>query len=189
MSKDNLMPTTAKISFPHTLTESFLRNGYSKTQAVGVRRTLAHDHSMNEVLSVIELEAINTRNQVSSGFIRIPNEESVLRELAQTLNQMADDASGCDLTSRINALSNAINTLLEDGSCTDEDLTELLDDLVHEESDTRDASASKEASNINNQGRDHQIRHLVRKGCEQSLWKRLSELTSLSVNGLHALVA
>lgn len=189
MPKDNLMPTTAKISFPHTLTESFLRNGYSKTQAVGVRRTLAHDHSMNEVLSVIELEAINTRNQVSSGFIRIPNEESVLRDLAQALNRMADDASGRDLTSRINGLSSAMNTLLEDGSCTDEELTELLDDLVHDESDSREGSSSKKASNINNQGRDYQIQHLVRTGFEQCLWERLSKLTSLSVTGLHALVA
>ncbi|MGX1201103.1 hypothetical protein [Marinobacter sp. MBR-105] len=155
------------VFFPVFHPKSELRNGLITTTGLSVDLVETYDFDSREHTKAIELAAINSKGSVSTGFLRIPAEEAVLRELAATFLTAADEVSGKDASSLVHQLTQQLE------EATDrESVQESLDDLIYEVE-----ANDKRASSINNQGIYHQVLYLIKKGYRPQLAIMLEELT------------
>jgi len=155
---------TTRITYPTNPMTSDVGSRVIKVSGIEITSTVAQDFMMNERLNVIEIAPVNHRGDTSSKFIRVPHDSTTLRLIADTLNTLADQVEGTDLTTRVKGYVRRLRDRLPD----DESVTELLDDLIHDV-----ITDSYKASSLNNQGWEAQVWYLVNNGCGRLIQERL----------------
>ena len=157
-----------RILFDNRETCSRLRNGLVKTIGVEIADLrFPSIQTRTEEDGVLLIQAVNSRQNTATGYVEIPFQESVLRQLADYFQVLACEASGVDIEAQTNGLLRVIDHQIESQSMAHEDLVNMLDEMMYQ------LMGDDAASGINNQGIEAQLKVIATHAWKENLFGKL----------------
>ncbi|WP_372997690.1 hypothetical protein [Marinobacter sp.] len=159
-----------RIFFSNRETHSRLRNGLVKTIGVEIADLRYPSvRSRTEEDGVLQIQAVNSKEKVATGYVEIPFQESVLRGLAYHLLKLAAEASGSEVDAKAHGLELVVDHQIKSQSMAYEDFFGILDEILGQFLNGDEAAA------LADQGLEAQLKVIVTHGLVDRLLDDLTE--------------
>jgi hypothetical protein len=159
-----------KIEFPLLNTESHIKYAEVSTAGIATVSAIEPDMTGEHTRPVINLMAIVPNGDYAHGYLQIPEDASVLRELGDEMHRIADECETSDYTFQIGALFRVIRRLVQNQMVAQEDIEERL-------------AAECELAVADHYLEDF-IRTMVLSDCYDEVWDIIAEEAPYSLKGL-----
>lgn len=159
-----------RIFFSNRETHSRLRNGLVKTIGVEIADLRYPSiRTRTEEDGVLQIQAVNSKEKVATGYVEIPFQVSVLRGLADHFLKLAAEAAGSDIDVKASGLELVVDHQIKSQSMAYEDIFGILDEMMSE------LLGNEQATAIIDQGLESQLKVIVTHGWIDRLLDKLVE--------------
>lgn len=159
-----------RILFNNRETHSRLRNGLIKTIGVEIADLRYPSlQTRTEEEGVLQIQAVNSKEKVATGYVEIPFQESVLRGLADHFLKLAAVASGSEIDVKAAGLELVVDHQIKSQSMAYEDFFGMLDEMLGQ------FLNGEEAASLADQGMEAQLKVIVTHGMIDRLLDKLAE--------------